>query len=356
MTGRGRNGPFWPSWASTRRCRGLWSNPGDNHVAIVRYTGAIRRDLTLDPDDPRFQGFAVGYGRSAEAAEENATTVNARFATHYDASGYEVLVAESWAVGAGTVAAVRAPGAAPAVAGGVEVSRVSSPVDPARATGGQTNPDRAPPVDAAEMCAGRGVSSACWMELSNQPGCHLWHPRHWEAGRTGTWNGQCSGGYAQGPGTVEWRNSEGETHTGEGSYVDGKPHGRWTHRYPSGTVEEGPFVDGEEHGDWLLYTESGSILSAPYAHAKRHGDWIIWAPDGRVFLLQFVDGEQHGMSVACEFGETANLSWVRVYENGGRVEGHYNYDDIEDPQLARTAAATCARLLAMERPSPRRDP
>ena len=39
----------------------LWSNPGDNHVAIVRYTGAIRRDLTLDPDDPRFQGFAVGW-------------------------------------------------------------------------------------------------------------------------------------------------------------------------------------------------------------------------------------------------------------------------------------------------------
>ena len=39
----------------------LWSNPGDNHVAIIRYTGAIRRDLTLDPDDPRFQAFAVGW-------------------------------------------------------------------------------------------------------------------------------------------------------------------------------------------------------------------------------------------------------------------------------------------------------
>ena len=79
----------------------LWSNPGDNHVAIVRYTGAIRRDLTLDPDDPRFQGFAVGYGRSPEAAEENATTVNTRFATHYDGSGYEVLVAERWVVSDG---------------------------------------------------------------------------------------------------------------------------------------------------------------------------------------------------------------------------------------------------------------
>ncbi|WP_419936429.1 hypothetical protein [Candidatus Palauibacter sp.] len=50
-----------------------WSNSGDSYVVIIRYTGAIRGDLTLDPDDPRFQAFAVGYGTSAQAAEENAT-------------------------------------------------------------------------------------------------------------------------------------------------------------------------------------------------------------------------------------------------------------------------------------------
>ena len=89
-----------------------WSNPGDSYVAIVRYTGAIRRDLTLDPDDPRFQAFSVGYGASAEAAEESATRVDARFVTYADESGYEVLVAESWAA-----AAVGVPGGAPAGAG-----------------------------------------------------------------------------------------------------------------------------------------------------------------------------------------------------------------------------------------------
>ncbi|WP_420463595.1 hypothetical protein [Candidatus Palauibacter sp.] len=80
-----------------------WSNPGDSYVVIIRYTGAIRRDLTLDPDDPRFQAFAVGYGASAEAAEENATRVDARFVTFADESGYEVLVAESWAAAAAGV-------------------------------------------------------------------------------------------------------------------------------------------------------------------------------------------------------------------------------------------------------------
>ena len=89
-----------------------WSNPGDSYVVIIQYTGAIRRDLTLDPDDPRFQAFAVGYGASAEAAEENATRVDARFVTYADESGYEVLVAESWAA-----AAVGVPGGAPSGAG-----------------------------------------------------------------------------------------------------------------------------------------------------------------------------------------------------------------------------------------------
>ena len=85
--------------AAEASCR--WSNPGDTHVAIVRYTGAIRLDLTLDPEDPRFQAFAVGYGTSAAAAEEAATNLDARYATYADGGVYEVVVAETWAVAAG---------------------------------------------------------------------------------------------------------------------------------------------------------------------------------------------------------------------------------------------------------------
>ena len=91
----------------------VWSGPGDAHVAVIQYTGAIRRDLTLDPDDPRFQAFAVGFGTSAEAAESSATTIDARFATNYDGSGYEVVVAESWTADAVGVAAGTTAGAVP---------------------------------------------------------------------------------------------------------------------------------------------------------------------------------------------------------------------------------------------------
>ena len=39
-----------------------WSDPGDDHAVIISYTGVIRQDLTVDPEDPRFQAFTVGFG------------------------------------------------------------------------------------------------------------------------------------------------------------------------------------------------------------------------------------------------------------------------------------------------------
>ena len=76
-----------------------WSEPGSSHVVVVSYTGVIPLDLTIDPDDPRFQGFSVGYGTDWDGAEADARA-DARFDTYYDGSGYEVIVREQWNVGA----------------------------------------------------------------------------------------------------------------------------------------------------------------------------------------------------------------------------------------------------------------
>ena len=75
------------------RC--TWSEPGSSHVVVVSYTGVIPLDLTIDPDDPRFQGFSVGYGTDWDGAEADARA-DARFDTYYDGSGYEVIVREQW--------------------------------------------------------------------------------------------------------------------------------------------------------------------------------------------------------------------------------------------------------------------
>ena len=79
-----------------------WSEPGDDHAVVVSYTGVLRLDLTVDPEDPRFQAFSVGFGSNFDEAEANATTVSQRFSTYYDGSGYEVLLRERWSGGAGS--------------------------------------------------------------------------------------------------------------------------------------------------------------------------------------------------------------------------------------------------------------
>ena len=86
------------SGSGEARC--VRSDREHGHVVVVSYQGVVRQDLAIDPEDPRYQLFSVGYGTSWEEAEENATRLDGRFTTNYDGGGYEVLVRESWAVAA----------------------------------------------------------------------------------------------------------------------------------------------------------------------------------------------------------------------------------------------------------------
>ncbi|MDE2663226.1 MAG: hypothetical protein OXI39_09530 [Gemmatimonadota bacterium] len=258
----------------------LWSNPGDSHVVIIRYTGAIRRDLTLDPDDPRFQAFAVGYGTSAQAAEENATRLDARFSTYADRSGYEVLVAESWVVSAGAV-----PGAA-SEPGTARLGQPDSRV------GGSSSTAAPPSVD-LETCAGKPVGSECWMEVANQPGCHLWN-EGLHTGATVTWSGECFAGYAQGTGTVHWRYDDGQQ-TAQGAYIDGKGHGNWVIRFSDGDVAEGSYVIGEWQGIWTWWFSNGNVKESPYVNDELSGRAIECARDlGDViaWIISYIEGEE----------------------------------------------------------------
>ena len=81
-----------------------WSDPGDDHAVIVGYTGVIRQDLTVDPEDLRFQAFSVGFGSDFDAAETQVTTINQRFSSYSEGSGFEVLLRETWGVAEAAVA------------------------------------------------------------------------------------------------------------------------------------------------------------------------------------------------------------------------------------------------------------
>ena len=318
-------------------------------------------------------------------------------------------------------------------------------------------PTAAPaPVNPSETCAGKPEGTACFMEMSDQPGCYLW-TGYFFANEIRTWSGECSGGYPQGDGTLRqrydddehiwedisegtfvdgkmhgnwtiqyanglgaqgpfvdgrmhgdwrfieadgvgfaegpmvdnkmhgnWTRQRADGHVEQGPYVDDKLHGNWTIRHADGREDQGPFVDGKRHGDWTFRYANGNVSKGPYVGGKRQGIWTVWEADGDVrrgpyvdgkrhgdwvgwFSVltveqgtytyvdhgTYVDGEYHGPYVSCRFGEPANVAFLILYERGEKVDTYYDYDSIEDRQLAHAAAATCARVLpSLTKPSP----
>ena len=170
------------------------------------------------------------------------------------------------------------------------------------------------------MCEGKPVGSSCWMALTNHPECYFWNP-DLQKDETVTWSGECSGGFAQGAGTLvgKYSNDYWEAMTAESSgYLQtGKMYGQWDLRRLYGrmgtVIEKGPYVNGKRHGHWaFLYGESefgDSDSEGPYVEGKRHGKWVLRARDGREGGGPYVDGKMHGQ-------------WVNPYPSG-QWEGSY---------------------------------
>ena len=162
-----------------------------------------------------------------------------------------------------------------------------------------------------QTCAGQPKGAECWKELTGQPGCYVWD-NYLITDQTVTWTGTCSGGRAQGEGTLKWVWEDGEkTLESTGSLTDGKRHhGQWVIRHADGGVEEGPYVDGKKHGPWVWREADGDVWEGPYVDGKMHGPWVVREADGDVQEGPYVDGKMHGQ-------------WVLRFANGQVEEGPY---------------------------------
>lgn len=224
----------------------VWSDPGDDHAVILSYTGVIREGLTVDPEDPRFQAFSVGFGTGFDEAETRATTINQRFSTYHDGSAFEVLLRETW-----------------------------SAVEEVAAEGGEqgfSRPD-------GPICTGNYSPESCWMELADRPECYLWNGAP-QDDETVTWSGECSNGLAHGVGRTTWyenhevsqmvetrlqdgrndgwtvvRNFGGDAEEREGCYVDGRSRGRWTRRLTE-------HLSAGSSWDWTFFFSAGERIVA----------------------------------------------------------------------------------------------
>ena len=210
-----------------------------------------------------------------------------------------------------------------------------------------------------EACAGQPEGGACWMELDNQQECYVWNPDY-QPYKTATWTAECSGGLAQGTGTLTWvwdidqieqaqkpqdgPPSPGETGTsppsdpelragasGDSGWDFGDDSGRHAN---DGDCDDTRF--GGDRGADALNNDShhgrdatdcrnllragrisyGMELTGRLQAGQRHGDWVIRYPDGRVEEGPYVEGLRHGRWV---FRYASGSVVNRIYVNGRDV-------------------------------------
>ena len=270
-------------------------------------------------------GFIQRSGSGNPTAPgETLTDTKYVFAFHDHAPRFD-----TWSVDYNFAAAPPPAGAEnpPAPAGGAPArplprsEQLDPPDPPVVGAPGAADP---PFAGAGETCAGQPVGSECWMEVANQPGCHLWNPGL-AAGATVAWNGSCSRGYAQGTGTVLWRYDEGRQ-TWDGAYVDGKRLGNWVVQEADGDIREGSYVNGQAQGTWTWWFTNGNVKETP-----------------------FVNGEANGRAIECARDPSDVVAWVFSYVNSEEMDsGTIGPADSDAP----TIRARCAALLSKPRPRP----
>lgn len=161
----------------------------------------------------------------------------------------------------------------------------------------------------APECSLEPEGAACWMELTGHPGCYVWNPEP-QPDETAVWTGDCSAGFAQGPGTLTWAYPDGEQEH-EGNQRYGHPHGESVIRDGAGWMDEGPFRFGKRHGQWIETTADGAVLEGPYVDGEENGHWVLKFTDDRGTQEgPYVDGQMHG-------------HWVQRFASGSVGEGPY---------------------------------
>ena len=199
------------------------------------------------------------------------------------------------------------------------------PTEKAAVSPSESGPDRGQKVRTGSpssfqnepTCAGKPKGSKCWMELANQPGCHVWNeylaPDETVAGKA-----ECVEGVAQGSVNLKWVWNNGKNSMeGTGHLQEGMRHGRWVERRAHGTVWEGPYVEGKKYGRWVERWPGGTVEEGPYVEGERHGRWVIRDADGTVREGSYVEGKRHGRWVT---RWADGSTYVPIYNRGERVD------------------------------------
>ena len=106
-------------------------------------------------------------------------------------------------------------------------------------------------------------------------GCLVWNPKP-GPDETVSWTGGCTGGYASGTGTRQWRSNGKPGSRYTGTMVDGKEEGTGTLTYANGDHYDGEWRDGKPNGQGVFTTSSKTITGEWKSGCYKHGVDRAW--------------------------------------------------------------------------------
>lgn len=150
----------------------------------------------------------------------------------------------------------------------------------------------------------------CWVEMENQPGCHVWD-FHFHSDQTARWSGRCAGGIAEGRGTLSVSaGSEHDAWEGTGTISGGKLNGRWVEEWSSGARSDAEYRDGKVHGHGIIVWSEGDRYEGEWRNSRHHGRGTFTYVNGDRYEGEWQDGSRHGRG-------------TYVFTSGSRYEGEW---------------------------------
>lgn len=96
-----------------------------------------------------------------------------------------------------------------------------------------------------------------------------------------------------------------------------------------GTMYIGDVLDGQFHGIGTYTSADGSKRTGTWIYGKLNGACEIYNNDGTIIYIGEVhDGKFHGKGTSTM---TDGSKWTGTWNNGDRVEGNFNYNNVYNP-------------------------
>jgi hypothetical protein len=156
-----------------------------------------------------------------------------------------------------------------------------------------------------------------------------------------SWSGGCKDGFADGKGTVEWRDAVGKLYHLEAVFVAGQVRGEGTLRYPDGAQYIGTLRNGIPDGHGYFRDPDGAQYEGDVRMGERTGKAEMLYPSGNDYKGEFKNGNRDGFGI---------MTWTL----GGRYEGGWKDDEPHGPGKIVYAGGTGREVAVQDGRDPQR--